>query len=125
MAARLALRTELEDIADQLRAQDIPAALDRDKVQVPGVWVTIASVGVDGLGFYTIHAALYVTTADRETAPTLGDMDDTVNKILAMYDPEGDLTPATVRRAGVDLPALRVPVDFRCEYAAAPPVEES
>lgn len=118
--ARIDLAGELGDIADQLRIQGIPAGLDRDQVQLPGVWVTSSGVSLDGLGYYTVHGRLLVLAADRDAEPVLGDMSDLANQVLALWNPDGDLTPVTVRRAGADLPALSIPVDFRCEYAPEP-----
>jgi len=118
MSARIDLKGELGDIADQLRTQGIPAALDRGKVQLPGVWVTVGAAGisVDGLDFYTVHARLIVMAADRDAEPVLDDMTEIANKVLVLWNPDGDMTPVTVGRDGTNLPALSIPVDFRCEY---------
>jgi hypothetical protein len=120
MPAQVDLRTELDDIVEQLTAQGIPAALDRDKVQLPGVWVTSGPVSLDGLSFYTIHSRLIVIAADRDAGPVLDDMTAVVNDVLSLWNPVDDLTPVTVRRAGGELPALSIPVDFRCDYPSDP-----
>ena len=116
MSDTINLKDELEDIVDQLRAQHVAADVDRDKVALPGVWVTIAGVSLDGLGFYTVHALLIVLAGENTPTVWLGKADEVANKVLALWNPEGDLTPVTVTRAGTALPGLSIPVDFRCEY---------
>jgi hypothetical protein len=115
--AEINIAGELGDIVDQLRAQNIPADLDRDKVNLPGVWVTTNGISFDGLDYYTVHVRLIVMAADRAAATTLTDFDDVVNKLLVLFgNPDDDLTPVTVNRAGAALPGLAVPIDFRAEY---------
>lgn len=116
MGQEIDLKTELGDIVDQLTSQGVPASLDRDKVAVPGVWVTAAGIELDGLNFYTIHARLIVIVPDSETPTVVDQFSTTVNAILTLFAPDGELTPVTVNRAGGPLPALAVPVDFRADY---------
>lgn len=124
MSARIDLRGELGDIADQLRTQGVAADIDRDRVNLPGVWVTTSGLTLDGLDYYTVHARLLAIAADNSTENYLDAMTEVANHVLALWNPEGDMTPVTVNRAGTPLPALSIPVDFRCEYAPAPPEEE-
>lgn len=102
----------LQDLRDQLTAAGVPASLDRARMQVPGAWVTPASVG----GF-TLSGAAELTAAVLLVAPAGGDeapltvLTGLLERAMTVLTPDEDVDTSVVLSVRSNsLPAFKLAV---------------
>jgi hypothetical protein len=113
MSYALSLLPALYDLRDALSAGGVPCSLDRQKLPVPGAWITpetMHETGLDGSGVARVSVFLVAPAAGE--AEALSDLQGLLAKALAVVDPDDDVdtSVALTVRANA-LPAFRIPLD--------------
>lgn len=94
---RTRIVTTLQGLCDSLTAAGVPASQDRARMQIPGAWVTPASIGhwtLDGAGVITAAVLLVVPAAgDVESLEALAGL---LDKTLAVLTPDEDVDTSVV-----------------------------
>lgn len=114
MAKLSGIAQAANDLAQHLADNGVLAAVDEQKVNLPGVWVSVAGPIspelLDGNGTVTLW--LYLISPDTVYWQALATLDELLGNVLDLVDPSGDITVQTVVMpdSGQELPALRLPM---------------
>ncbi len=106
------IKAALEGLASDLTAGGLVASIDASELQAPCVWVDVDHLSPEFLdGDGTLWATLHLIAPNAAPVDALTMLDDLLEDVLELVDPEDDILAETVilpSNASEGLPALRL-----------------
>lgn len=110
----------IDALIDACKALDPPLAVTMNPADVnpPGAWLNVDDIRVANLaGDLELRCSLYLIAPDQDPKRALGILGPMLNRLRAVWDPDGPVVPMGVvlPDSPTPLPALRVPVYLHTE----------
>lgn len=104
----------LQDLVDALNAADVPASLDPNDLNLPGVFVTLDRLATGTLtGSYGIvRARLLLLVPERDARRSLEALEALYVATTAVVTPSSDTEALPANYAGAEVPALSFTTDL-------------
>jgi hypothetical protein len=113
MTNHLGILAICQQVETELQDAGIRAWVDASKVTPPGVWIAPGNLSPDLLnGSGSAELELWLVAPDTSYMAALRALDSLLGDVLAVVQPNGDMTPQSVQLPDfrVNLPAYRVPI---------------